>query len=782
MSGRLPLAALAAGLVLATGCTNPSAPAAGALLNEPTAIAVFRGVTVVSAGDPSGPYPYRPFFAVANAGSNDLTILDGVTDQLVPAPVPLRGLVYPVPGRPVLLAAADLGDRKPDLLVAVTAGDLPGLGGSRLEVISTWRPDGAVAGTVDVGGDVLALAPLPFDPADLGTVKVVAALAGDRIAVVTFSRSAAGDGTRIDVAGARVVTSAPLGFQPLDLAVVPGDRSRVFAATTDTIPVGGGVRGVAQIDVTGTPFLAAALDALAPTRLVGAARLTEALPLSTALDASAFAGQPTVDRVYAVLDESACGLAAPIACGLVALDPAAVPDAVRGSLLPDPTPLGTLHAPFLAPIPVGRPLALGTMGPPAQPPSALEPQFAGTYLKLAAGSGTRQSTAAAGVATPDAYLTYVDLARWDVPSQQSVHAAVKASVISARPFGTAGTQYLALRRGGIFAGHLDPNGLSTAVGVTAGFTPTDRWTVTREGVLPGLSARRGEARNDGSPWLALQSTATDGSVEAAVHLWDPTLGVTVGDTVVLEPSGLGTCTTFEATVAELVPPDPTRPGGYVRLAHRVLSPGTPAPTAATLAEWNHCVDAIPSGPPAPAAPWFRATFRAGGYVLVRGTGAAAVHVGRPALGELFTLVWEDEAPLAAACALPPSRPWPGGACDEACRAACERLQRARLARRVGYVVEPPADLVGPALAFTLDLEQPASPVPRDLALILDTSDGRAPLRAGPSAGVPLDPRAVVPFDRSPWVPLSGVRFLVPYAGGIVLDGAPSLGGSEYTIQ
>ena len=28
---------------------------------------------------------------------------------------------------------------------------------------------------------------------------------------------------------------------------------------------------------------------------------------------------------------------------------------------------------------------------------------------------------------------------------------------------------------------------------------------------------------------------------------------------------------------------------------------------------------------------------------------------------------------------------------------------------------------------------------------------------------------MVPFDRSPWAPPAGVRFLVPYAGGIVVD-------------
>ena len=149
---------------------------------------MFRGVTTKHGLDPANPSrPYFPHIAVANAGANDVSIVDGVDDSLVAAPIPLRGLVYPLPGRPALLASGDLGDLKPDLLVAVSAGD------SRLQIIRTWAADGAVVGEVDLGADVLALAALAPDPGAPGAVQIVAALAGERVAVVTFTRTAGGD-------------------------------------------------------------------------------------------------------------------------------------------------------------------------------------------------------------------------------------------------------------------------------------------------------------------------------------------------------------------------------------------------------------------------------------------------------------------------------------------------------------------------------------------------------------------------------------------------------------
>ncbi len=85
----------------------------------------------------------------------------------------------------------------------------------------------------------------------------------------------------------------------------------------------------------------------------------------------------------------------------------------------------------------------------------------------------------------------------------------------------------------------------------------------------------------------------------------------------IDATGLGTCTTFEAEVDTLLPPDAASyPGGALRLRKKVP----------TNAAWDACVDALVAPPPSAS---LRATVRAGGYVLVRGTGEFAVHVGRP---------------------------------------------------------------------------------------------------------------------------------------------------------
>jgi hypothetical protein len=74
-------------------------------------------------------------------------------------------------------------------------------------------------------------------------------------------------------------------------------------------------------------------------------------------------------------------------------------------------------------------------------------------------------------------------------------------------------------------------------------------------------------------------------------------------------------------------------------------------------------------------------------------------------------------------------------------------------------------------------------VPRDLSLVIDTAEGRDPFRVSPNAGFAVSPRAVVPFDRSPWGPAGGIRFLVPYAGSSVMDTTPTVrGASVYTMH
>jgi hypothetical protein len=775
-------------LVALAACKS-STPAESTVFGEPSSVAVFRGVTLKSGLnlDPNAVYPYRPYIAVANAASNSISVIDGIDDSFVQSPSASRGLVYSAPGRPVLLASADLGDRRPDLLVVVTAGDLPWLGGSHLSVVRTWRADGSIvdrtdgAPAVDFGADIVALLPLPPDPAALGTVTIVAALADERIATVKFSRKAGDPEGAIDVDAAQAtVLETPatgigaLGFQPLTLAAIPGERNRIFAATTDPI---GGVQGVAQIDVTGTPVLAAALNAHAPTRLVAAGHLVEGAFGVPALDGTPFTGQPAVDRVWAVLDESGCGLRAPIACGVVAIDPA-----TRDLVPEDPIFGGST---FRAPIPIGYPLAIGASPPPAVAPgdNGPAPDLAVTLMRIEQPPIARVTTGVAGVVSSDGAMTYVDLGRWDIPTSQFVLANVKGTVSSTRPSGATGSQSLTLvdPASGTTISQTDAARLSAAVAVTGGYTPTDRWTVTAQGALPGLVLRRAQAFDDGgSTSLALQTTSQAG-VQEVVRLWDPTLGVTPGDIVVIEPTGLGTCSTFEATVGALAAPTIPRPGGFVTLGHR--TPTNPG--------WDRCVDDMRSA--AATGATYLVTFRAGGFVLVRGAGEAAVHVGRPVAGERFEVRGSDETALASACLLPPAAPWQASwstshpACDpgSACRDACEQLQRVRLARRVGYVWEAPAGLTGPALGFTLGLTAPTSKTsvqPRDVVLTISTVDGRAPYRVAPTVGFSVDGREVVTFDRSPWVSSAGPRFLVPYKSGVVMDSTPTLGTNQTTTM
>jgi hypothetical protein len=778
VTNRARLLTLAALAVLGA-CGTKSASAPFANLAFPTSVATFRGVTVAHpTADRSGlANPYSPHFAIANEVTNNLTIVDAVTDVVLPAPLPLHGLVYPVPVWPTLVASADLGDGKPDLLVAVSGGD------SKLKLLRTWEVDGAVVDAVDLTTTIVALAALP-PAAPGGTARIVAALAGEQIAVVTFARSVSPGGeTGIHVVGS--VTSAPLGFQAVDLAVLPGDGTRVWAATPDTIPVGAGVRGVAGIDVTGTPVLAAALDATARTRRVTAARLAEAIA-STTLDATAFAGSAAAPRIYAVLDERDCGFYAPIACGLVALDPTAT----GGALLPDTTTPVPFQAGFLAPIPFPFALGVATSPPPVLPPDPQQPQYGGSYQAVVTLLGTRATTSVAAAATNDGSVMYVDLGRWELPSHTSIHGTMTASVTPVTP--PVGGQWLVLvDHNGATRSHLDPVGLTSSVGLTAGYTPTAQWIVTNEGVLPSLTSRRAEVTaTGGTLQLAMQVTdPVAATTTEVVRLFDPVLGVSVGDTVVFDPNLVGTCQAFEATITALVPPATTVPGGAVQIVPRQSS--DPA-----AAGWAQCVSLLASQPSPVRG--LRATIRAGGYVLVLGTGQAAIHVGRPRLGVPFQVSWvneagENEDALAPLCLLPPAKPWPPSAVDAGncgydalgsvtpCRAACQDLVKARLARRIGYLTEAP-QTPGPAIAFTLALET-ALPAPRDLVTVIGTADGRTPLRFLPPNYPPVGNGFVLPFDRSPYIPGAGIRFLAPYTSGIVLDSTPSvLGGNLVGIH
>lgn len=737
MTIRLRLAALALAAALAA-CGKSSKTTPGLLLGEPSAVAAFRGYTTKF---PDLLQPPHPYLAIANAATNDLTIVDAVDDVGVSAPVALRSLVYPVPGRPALLASAGLGDGKADLLVAVSAGD------SKLQVLRTWTTDGDVVDPpVELGGDVVALVAVPSPQ---GTARIAAALAGRQIAVVTFTRDSG------DAIVAGVPQIATFDFQPIALAATPDDptvdgiQTTVWAATRD-------LDGVVGIGITadGTPTLGDFLNARAPTRLVAAARLRERADATfdpvaaTTLSIAAFANQPTVERVYAILDESGCGPRAAIACGLVALDP----DSVTTPLPPDPVPAGTtvpgMQAQFRAPIPIpGAALGLAAAQPPAVAPPGVDPTYAGTYMRIQTAAGERWTTAAAAVASTDGHVYFVDLGRWEIPGEQTVAPTAKTSAA------------------------VNPEASATNLRYTPGYTPDATWTATWEGELPGLVSRRAESGGATGvvpvvPWLALQ-VRNDGNFSEVGRVYDPTLGVHVGDLALIElsdtdPAAVGSCAgIFEAAVDELltsVGHESEYPGGALRLGKLAGHP-----------EWDACVDALASGKTG-----LRASVRAGGWVLVRGTGAAAALVGRPQRDTEFTVQWESEDALS--CPVWP----PVTSCDTTCRSNCETLLRARLARRIGYVPSL-GDPQGPTLAFTLGLRSGLTTPSRGFSVPITTTEGRVPFRVVPPGVTAVAPGDIAVFDRSgasPDTASAGVRFLVPYLSNVVLDATPTVQGGD----
>jgi hypothetical protein len=804
---RARLALLAAGALVA-GCTSSKSSTQGAQLRQPSAIAMFTGYTL---HDPSQRLPY---LAIANAGRNDLTVVDARTDTVVEAPVQLRPLAIPFPDRPALLASAELGDGMADLLVGVSAGS------SVLQLVETWTVANAVdgdvsptGGAVDLGDDVLAIVPLPAQPA--GTARLAAALAGGRLAVVDYARSGSGEAI---VKGASVVQD--VGFQAVALATVPGDGAHVYAATLD--PIGpGAIQGVAEIDVSGTgAWPVRALDARAPTRLVAAARLAERKRNALETNEDAFAGQTPVTRVYAVLDEGGCGPGRRIDCGIVALDPAKVPG-VGDDHIPDDDwsqENGASWMPYRAPIrfDTARPLVIAVAAPPAVPPA--DATYPAGFMRLQLDADSPTATTAVGVvATDSGALEFLDLGRFEIASRTPLPVAAKATAVLP-PFVNTGdetnrdeTRLWLKDAGGAFPETAELGAL--AVGITPGYTQSASWTVKYQGILPGLELRAAEAGWDGANlWLAIQ--IGEGPVGSHVtsqvaRLYHPALGVAAGDVVVIrnrDGAGNPICTLapppgstteaedFEARVAGLLPPTADRPGGAVSLQADTSS-----------AEWVACFDALQQLAQASPPELVRllVTIRSGGLLLVRNL---SQYAGRPELDTDYVLRYRDPAgpdedALAAACPLadwdgvflPPPAP-PPPACDTACRTDCEALVLARLARRVHHLAEncdtapgtgDPACLArysgetfpflnGPAVKFRVGVEVGTIGIAaphREHSLTFGTQSGMDALADRPD-GTTVQANGALVFDRSPHDAAAGYRFFVSYPGNQVVDVSP----------
>jgi hypothetical protein len=862
---RRALAPAALALAALAACTSSSSRP-GARFRSPSAVAVYRGYSL------DRPSELRPYVAVANARGDDLRIVDGITDRPVLAPALILALSVPVTPRPARLAAGPLHDRDPvsgdpvelpDLLAVASTGLQPraggGLLGAVLQVVSTWDPQTRVAqeldlGAVAPGAEVLSLAvgPVPEDdgaggwrPAP-GRARIYAGLTGGLLAVAEAAREAG---------GGSILVSAPvveaLGFEVVSLAVSPR-VAHLYAATTDPIPGPGGVLGVAELDVTGPAGGGVAVRALAArggTTHVVALEYGEFEDFGVvALDPDRF-GAPVL-AVLAALSPEDCGRDRAVACGVVTIDP------VAGRLRPDPRG----EQGFMAPIPVpGQVVAMAATGPSAVPPVVAAPvgsTWTGGYLRLSAGSGQRYTTGLVAIASTVGRVYLHDPAHFALANATSLLAAsstgstnrtrvtnIATLLPTTRSGGPqpAGTQHLALwddRPASPDPSQdpppdpsdpvlLDDVSMASIVTVTPGYTPSDSWSLTWQGILPALDRRVGVVASAGAgiDWIAVQDPVGP-TVTApwrnVARLYDPRLAIRVGDIVEVTPVDTALCPsgTFEAAVTALLPPAADHPGGAVAvspLPRTNLVDGVEVPADPTCLDGRGATRVV-------------VTVHAAGLVL---TGTETGYAGRPdivgaadnrlgAIAPRFTFGYRDEAgPFAGlgdeelGCPILVERneDWPPSAgavaaCEAdaaACRAACERKLLSRKARRLMYVTDKCDELlpksqcsdfwtayqgdfpspVGPAIAFKVGLKlppgdatAPEDAIPgtvRGATLAIATASGILPEFRTPYSGVSVSgaelPSGVAVLDRAAATgdPADGLHVYVAYPDGVVLD-------------
>jgi len=845
LRNRLALAALAAAVAACGSSTLKST----IVLSQPTSVAVFTGITSKNAG-------LHPYAAIANGARNDLTLVDALDDRPVLAPIVVRALAIPTAGRPALLVAGSLHDGGADLLVVIPSGS------ATLQLVRTWTADNQVVEDLDLSGDapgaeVLSAISTPVPAADgnggaePGKVRLVLGLTGGRLAVLDFAREAGGAGI---VAAAAPEVLSP-GFDPLALSPTPGDARLIYAATTDDVPAGSGQHGVVEIAAGGAPtaWTYALLPTLAPTRLVAAVRVKEREWAVN--DEEIPAGTDRVLRVFAALDPSGCGPELPIDCGIVTVDPSV---GVRG-LAPDP--LGEL--PYQPPIRMpAEPLGMVAIIPPENQPSGLED---GRY-HIQTGLGVREATGAIGVTAANGRVYTLDAGRRTLHNDQTMLRDLSGNAQTRTRAGSITyvarsepkpptTQILQV----VVCTMIDPekdsdpdttgdpypecklDSTSDAVAgirVTPGYTLTDSFNVSWQGPLPALNGRGVDVGREGAQLYAAVQVRSGGTVSDLARVYDPALGVHVGDKVELNVKdlleGADACDvaedpdtdniaeaeldTHEFTVAALLPPEARFAGGAL-----LLEDDGSACYAALRA------DAAATGTTAHLG--MTATVRASGWLM---KGDALGYAGRPVLWServngdgqrdmrvKAELAYENEAALTC-----PLQPWPANpaavACDAACRTRCERLSLARKARRWytladgcgddadcaarwgGPLIDPDPDrdpatenpaaagnsaaapnTQGPALSFMFTVRERDTTdntlvgpvvVNRDTGVVVSTFAGHSPTARYPLTGAIVLPTGIAAFDRSAYTGEEDAqyRLWVSYTGDLVLDFSPGL--------
>jgi hypothetical protein len=713
--------------VAATACSD-SAPDVGARFGNPSAITVFQGVT-----------ERRPevssYLAVANAGSDQLSIIDPRDDRPVQSPGLVFPLSVPTDGSPMFVAAASLADGGADALVVAGPPGVPdpttGAQEVTLQLVATW--DGKLrriaSHAVGSGGEIiLAIAgvPVPQDvpveggiyPPVAGAARFLVALSSGRIAVVRATRQPA-DGAVALTNESSLALGGASPFAVVSLALSPDGR-HVYGASYDIVTGsdGASTQGVAEIDTVGddpAAWTVRGLSARAPTYGVAAARVIErGLEMSDVFNRAQLESGGRI-LVYALLDPGGCGTNRAIDCGVVTIDPA------MGGLAEDP--LGEL--PYRAPMPLpvtpmhlaawDRAPAVGieadVIGVPA---GGGLPAIAVPGIRYTPGTGARATSALAVVTGADGRSYSLDLGRWGPGSDTSLLRAPTATSVDnvflvTDP--TVGGQIgmwnepeppAAGEEPAQPALDITPAGMAAQMLVTPGYTPDDSWVLGYQYPLSGLQARTSTLVRDASLGLVLAMQVPEqqnGTTlwRDVVALYAPQLGVHPGDVVELVVTGPGTLSETcaargEARVASLLPPDPARwPGGAL-----VLSPpvnpanreGEPS-REDVYACWNAEL-------PADTAHLGFGTVFAGEWVLV---GNRFGYAGRPQPDVRYRVDYPDrttegfgEELLEAACAIPSwPPPTPVPACDADCRDACEQLAIVRKSRRFYY---PQDDCLG----------------------------------------------------------------------------------------
>ena len=741
-----PIAVLAAAaLLLACGKTT-TRPAAG--FRGMSAVVVFKGYMNEQ------PTELRTFVATANPLGDELKFVDAVEDRVVLAPVPVGPLALPTLPRPAFLAATSLSDATPlaDLLV-VASRSPQSVGGAVpavwLEVVNTWNPETRLEARVSLGAvapdaNLVALIATPVPRAAAGggveatpgRARVLAALSGGLLASVEFVRQA--DGSIVQ-AGDPVVQA--LGLEPMALAA-----SRLgellYVATTDPIPGSGGILGVAELDASGAPgaFAMRALDARGPTVAVTTLEVKEFTGFGAKPEEDTFT-DTAARRVYAALAPFACGRDAAMPCGVVVIDPS------TGTILPDPAGVAEFMAPIQVP---GIVTALSATEPSSVDATDSSGVARPGRVLIAPGSGQRYTTGLIVASSTSGRGYLIDPGHFAVPSDSDLLRGTRRARVSAfssiRPTQANGATYgvewfnlgiwdeRAAASSGDATQSLVTTSLTAAqavVGLTPGFTNSETWTVSWQGILPGLGGRRAELHGDGAgpTWLAVQDrTGLAGPAGAPVfrdvgRLYDPRLAIHLDDLVVVDATTQAACKQdpatgkgglFELRITAFLPPSDAFPGGAVSVTPAAVQPqnvvrdaaGNPVlntdGTIKTTTGDPGCVSTL-SGELAVTA-----SVRASHLVI---SGSVSGYVGRPEVVDRqpefaapFQFAWQDER-LLPACPvlLEPSDAWPPApaavaACEAdqaACRSACEQVFLSRRARRLYYVTDQCLPLVPP---------------------------------------------------------------------------------------